>query len=184
MRILRFRRGPGLIAAAAIASCGALFGAGSPGIGELAPDFTARTLDGGSIELSRLRGRPVILNFWAPWCVPCRVETPWLVDLDARYRSRLAIVGVVADDSARGPVAKFVETFGVRYPIVLDGRVAGAFGGVPSLPQTFFIDRRGRIVSTIVGVEGRERIDGEARKLLGDAEGPVDVGKAGRRRKG
>src|SRR5215467_7800798 len=90
-------------------------------VGEYAPDFELRSLSGEALGLSSLRGKPVLLNFWATWCAPCRIEMPWLVELDEKYRSQgLQIVGVSMDDvSATQQVAAFVQERGIRYEILV-----------------------------------------------------------------
>ena len=102
-------------------------------IGESAPDFELRSLDGRTVQLSTLRGKPVLLNFWATWCAPCRVEMPWLVELDQQYRPQgVQIIGVSLDDpDAEQDVAKFIAQVGVHYTILIgDSSVADTYGGV------------------------------------------------------
>jgi len=102
----------------------------------MAPDFELDTLDGRRLRLSDLRGRVVLVNFWAAWCAPCRVEMPWLAELDARYRARgLTILGVSVDDSGREQIAKFVRARQVDYPVLLkDNAGELCYGGVRFLP--------------------------------------------------
>src|SRR5262245_27852736 len=90
----------------------------------IAPDFELKTLAGRKVKLSDFRGKVVVLNFWATYCGPCRVEMPWLVDLYKQYRSRgLEVVGVSMDDEgAQKQVADFVREIGVPYPILLGNR--------------------------------------------------------------
>lgn len=125
----------------------------SPLIGKPAPDFTLELLDGGRLGLSELRGRPVLVNFWASWCYPaCWNEAPRLEAAWQRYRDRgVMIVGVVYQDSAEN-AREFVRKHGKTYPNGLDpaGRVGLDFG-VYGVPETFFIDRKGTIADKHIG---------------------------------
>jgi cytochrome c biogenesis protein CcmG/thiol:disulfide interchange protein DsbE len=106
-------------------------------VGESAPDFELRSLDGRMMQLSNLRGKSVLLNFWATWCAPCRLEMPWLAELDQEYRPQgVEIVGVPLDDpSGEQAVNKFIAERGVRYPILIgNSSVADLYGGVRFMP--------------------------------------------------
>lgn len=144
-------------------------GASQAWTGKPAPGFVLSTLDGRSVKLSDFRGKVVLLNFWATWCTPCRVEMPWLVDFYDRYRaSGLEIVGVAVDDDARDKVAAFVSAKNVNYTIVLkDEHVADAYGGLRFLPQTFFIGPDGKIIKQSYGVRGKDDFENDIRQALG-----------------
>jgi peroxiredoxin len=133
-----------------------------------ASDFSLPSLDGQTVHLADLRGRTVLLNFWATWCAPCRVETPWLVDLDQRYRSQgLTIIGVSMDDGSREAVAKFAKEYHVEYPVLIGTpAVADAYGGVRFLPQTFLIGRDGAIISRTFGIRDKASLEGDVRKAI------------------
>ena len=137
-----------------------------------APDFTLESLDGGNVRLSDLRGKAVLLNFWATWCGPCKIETPWLVELQNKYGSQgLQVVGVAMDDSGKEDIAKFAKDMGVNYPVLLGKEAVGdAYGGVPALPESFFIGRDGKIVDKIIGLRGKADIEDAIKKAL-DTEG-------------
>ena len=122
-----------------------------------APDFQLRLLDGGTLSSEDLRGSPVVLNFWASWCIPCREEMPAFERMWARYRDQgVRIVGVNLQDSVEGAQG-FVDEVGVTYPIAMDpkGSLASDLG-VRGLPQTFFIDEDFRFEKISAGqaVEG------------------------------
>lgn len=138
-------------------------GTGKP----LAPDFTLPQLDGQPLSLSSYRGKVVLLDFWATWCVPCREETPHFVALQQKYGDRgLEIIGVSMDDSA-DPVGPFVERFHVNYPIVMGTAKTGEqYGGVLGLPIAFLIDRQGRIVSKHLGATQAEVFEKEIAPML------------------
>lgn len=134
----------------------------------VAPDFTLETLDGKNLRLSDLRGKAVLLNFWATWCGPCKIETPWLVELQKQYGSQgLQVVGIAMDDSGKDDIEKFAKDMGVNYPVLLGKEAVGdAYGGVPALPESFFIGRDGKIVDRIIGLRGRGEIEGAIKKAL------------------
>ena len=138
-----------------------------------APDFTLEALDGKNMSLSDLRGKAVLLNFWATWCSPCKVEMPWFVELQQEYGSQgLQIVGVAMDDSSKEDIAKFAKDMGVNYPVLLGKEAVGdAYGGVPALPESFFIGRDGKIVDKIIGLRGQGEIEDSIRKALNTPAG-------------
>jgi peroxiredoxin len=133
----------------------------------VAPDFTLPQLDGQKLTLSSYRGKVVLLDFWATWCVPCRGETPHFVELQQKYSDRgLQIIGVSMDDSP-DPVHPFVQQFHVNYPIVMGTAKTGEqYGGVLGLPIAFLIDREGRIVSKHVGATDAAVFEKEISTML------------------
>jgi thiol-disulfide isomerase/thioredoxin len=133
-----------------------------------APDFTLDSLDGTSMRLSDLRGKAVLLNFWATWCSPCKIEMPWFVEMQKEYGPQgLQIVGVAMDDSGKDEIAKFAKEMGVNYPVLIGKEAVGdAYGGVPALPETFFIGRDGKIVDRIIGLKGKTDIEDSIKKAL------------------
>ncbi len=121
--------------------------------GSVAPQFTLPTLDGGSeVSSDELKGHPVVLNFWASWCVPCREEAPLLEKAWRQYRNEgVLLVGVNIKDSVTD-AQKFVEEFGITYPIVRDENLQLSNDlGVYGLPETFFIDHEWRLLAAIAG---------------------------------
>lgn len=140
-----------------------------PKIGGQAPAFSLRRLDtNGTLALASLRGKPVVLNFWASWCVPCKGEAKMLEDAWQRYRSQgVVFVGIDWHD-VKSDARRFLDHHGVTYPTVLDG--SGSITdryGVVGVPETYFIDRRGRlvgehIVGTVVNQKDRFRSGVEA----------------------
>lgn len=132
-------------------------------LGKPAPAFSLERLDGGRLSLDELRGRPVVLNFWASWCLPCREEAPLLTKLAADNADRgLMVVGVVYQDSATNAI-DFMRRYGQTYPGLLDpsGRTALDYG-VYGIPVTYFIDPAGVIRARQIG-----------QLLLADLEGAV-----------
>ncbi len=123
----------------------------APAVGHPAPDFTLTQLDGSRVNLAALRGQPVVLNFWATWCPPCRGELPQLQAASRRYAGQVAILGVNQVEPT-GAVQTFAEQMGLTFPIPLDGDGrASRLYGVRSLPTTFFIDREGIIRQIQIG---------------------------------
>ena len=124
----------------------------SPTDHPLAPDFSLPDLSGKPIALSSLRGKVVLLDFWATWCVPCRQEIPRFVELQNQYGDHgLQIVCVSMDDSA-DPVLDFYKQYKMNYPVVMgDAKTGEAYGGVLGLPIAFVIGRDGRIAFKLVG---------------------------------
>jgi len=133
-----------------------------------APDFELSTLDGKRVKLSDYRGKAVLLNFWATWCSPCKVEMPWFVDLQNRYANDgLVILGVAMDDSDTPKIAQFASEMGVNYPVLLGtDQVSEEYGNVQYLPTSFYIDRDGKIVGKGTGLLGRNEIEENVRKAL------------------
>jgi thiol-disulfide isomerase/thioredoxin len=134
----------------------------------VAPDFSLEVLGGTTMRLSDLRGKAVLLNFWATWCGPCKIEMPWFVDLQKRYGPQgLQIVGVAMDDASKDDIAKFAKDMGVNYPILIGKEAVGdQYGGVPALPETFLIGRDGKFVDKIVGLRGKSEIEDSIKKAL------------------
>lgn len=131
-----------------------------------APELVLERLDQpGTLSLADLRGKGVVVNYWASWCIPCREESPFLQETYRRLRSRgLVVVGVDAQDF-RSDARAFMARYGLTYPIVYDGE-GSTLGrwGVVGFPETFFVDRRGRLVGERIqgGVDterNRERFE-------------------------
>ena len=120
----------------------------------VAPDFTLPDAYGREVQLSKLRGKVVLLNFWATWCPPCRMEIPCLADFATRYREQgLEVIGISVDENGWKAVRPFLETQPVDYPIAIGGdAITRLYGGLESVPTTILIDRHGRIASTHVGI--------------------------------
>ena len=119
-----------------------------------APNFDVVTLDGDPLKLSDLRGKTVIINFWATWCGPCIVEIPDLIALQEELGTeKFAVVGLSMDMVEEEIVKEFVESMDVNYPIAIDeGAIAEEFGGIFSLPTTFVVDKEGKIKQRTIGI--------------------------------
>jgi thiol-disulfide isomerase/thioredoxin len=138
-----------------------------------APDFSLESLDGKTMRLSDFRGKAVLLNFWATWCAPCKIEMPWFIDLQKEYASQgLQIVGVAMDDASKEDIAEFAKDMGVNYPILIGKESVGQeYGGVNGLPESFLIARDGHIVDRIIGLRGKAEIEDSIKKALDASPG-------------
>ena len=134
---------------------------------QTAPDFTLPQLDGPDLRLSSYRGKLVLLDFWASWCGPCRVETPHLIELQKKYGERgLQIIGVSMDDSP-DPARAFYQQFRMNYPVVMGNAKTGElYGGVLGLPIAFLVDRDGRIKAKHIGATDPSVFEKEIATLL------------------
>ena len=133
-----------------------------------AANFTLLDSNGAKVTLASLKGKVVLLNFWATWCGPCQVEIPWFVEFNKTYKARgLAIVGVSMDEDGWKSVKPYLAAKKIDYPIVVGTEdVAKAYGGVDSLPSTFIIDREGKIAFSHNGLVGKDTYETEIRSLL------------------
>jgi len=134
------------------------------------PDFTLKDLEDHDVSLSQFKGKVVLVNFWATWCGPCRIEIPWLVELQDKYAARgFTILGVAMDEEGKSAVAPFVqkERFKVggtsqsmNYPIVVgNDATADKFGGLVGLPTSVLISKDGRVVKRIDGLVSYDEIE-------------------------
>lgn len=144
-----------------------------------APDFGLNSLDGKMIHLSDFKGKAVLVNFWATDCVPCQIETPWLVELQQQYGSQgLQILGVdTYDGGTQKDVASFAKKMAIDYPILVGkdaeiDAVANSYGGIAFLPQTFVVNRDGNIVGRILGLESKSEIEDEIKLALAQGAAP------------
>jgi thiol-disulfide isomerase/thioredoxin len=137
-------------------------------IGSVAPDFELPALDGKNLKLSDLRGKAVLLNFWATYCGPCKLEMPWFVELQKEYGPQgFQVVGVAMDDASTEDIAKFAKEMGVNYPILIGKESVGeSYGGVNVLPTTFFVDRSGKLIAREFGLQSRNVFVDNIKKAL------------------
>ena len=134
-----------------------------------APNFSLKTADGKSVDLKKLQGQVVVLNFWATWCPPCRAEIPGMIEVYGAYKAKgLEIVAVSLDRGGWKDVTPFVQKMGMKFPVVLDqeGELATAYGGIQYIPTTFIIDRKGNIVSKHVGGLSKSDFEKAVQKAL------------------
>lgn len=146
-------------------------------VGQIAPDFTLPTLDGEVLTLSDRRGKPVVINFWASWCVPCRVEMPALVRAYEQYRAdglEIVAFNVIFQDSL-SEVRAFVDEFQLPFPVVLDeaGHVTADDYQVRGLPMSIFINRDGTIARVQLGAMNEAQIEEFIGALLAEESPPA-----------
>jgi cytochrome c biogenesis protein CcmG/thiol:disulfide interchange protein DsbE len=133
----------------------------------LAPDFSLSDTNGAVVSLSSLRGRVVLVNFWATWCAPCRAEMPWFVELrHQRGDDGFSIVGISLDDDGWTSVRPYAASQHIDYPLVIDTAAAAQDYGIDALPATFLIDRHGRVAFVHRGLVPRETYEREVAALL------------------
>ena len=134
-----------------------------------APDFTLKDANGDKLRLSDYKGKVVVLNFWATWCAPCQAEIPWFAEFERNYKDRgFAVIGVSMDDDGWKSVKPYVEAKKINYRIAVgDGELGQKYGGVDALPETFLIDREGRITARHLGIVSKSDYKKEIVQLLG-----------------
>lgn len=138
-------------------------------IGKTAPDFELKDVNTGkTVKLSDYRGKAVLVNFWATWCSPCKVEIPWFVDLQKQYGADgLVILGVAMDDASQQDIAKFAQDMGVNYPILLGTQQVGdSYGGVQGLPTTIYVGRDGKIIDRVEGLRSHRDVESNIKAAL------------------
>jgi thiol-disulfide isomerase/thioredoxin len=153
---------------AALAGCDPPFDA-PPGAAatdlEHAPEFTLEALDGGQLALASLRGKPVLVDFWATWCGPCEQTIPVLVEFQRKYAGRVHVLGVSVDWE-REAVAPFARAHGMNYPVLFGDDALAIDYGAPGFPTLFVVDAEGRIASAHVGVMTLAELEASVAPLL------------------
>lgn len=154
----------------------------SPLVGKPAPAFTLTNLKGEKVSLANYKGKAVQINFWATWCAPCKIETPWLVELEKQYSPKgFEILAVSVDDLDKDDpkllakekidIAKSAQQLGISYPVLIDGDSIGKpYGDVDVFPTSFFIDRSGTIVGASFGLTSKDDLEANIRKSLGEGK--------------
>jgi len=141
---------------------------GHAAIGTEAPEFALPDLDGKVVKTGDLRGKVVILDFWATWCPPCRQEVPHFIALQSKYRDQgLAIVGLSLDKGGASVVKPFVEEYNVNYMMLIaNDETASSYGGITGIPTTFVIDKNGKVVKRFLGYTDPEVFEETIKPLL------------------
>jgi thiol-disulfide isomerase/thioredoxin len=136
-------------------------------------DFTMKDMNGVEVKLASFKGKVILLNFWATWCGPCKVEIPDLVALQEKYRDDLVVLGVLVQDEMNQAIAPFASEYRINYPL-LDGNnredVETAYGPFWGIPSSVIIGPDGRIAQKHSGIRSREQFEREITALLPSAE--------------
>jgi cytochrome c biogenesis protein CcmG/thiol:disulfide interchange protein DsbE len=136
---------------------------------KLAPDFVLGDASGRPVKLSELRGRVVLLNFWATWCAPCRIEIPWFVEFQKAHESRgFTTLGVSLDEDGWDAVKPFIEQRKINYRMMIGNDDVAQRYGANSLPATFIIDKSGRIAATHVGICSKGEYEADIQAVLAE----------------
>ena len=137
-----------------------------------APNFTLKDADGRNVSLSDYKGKVVLLNFWATWCGPCKIEIPWFVEFEQKYKDRgFAVLGVSMDDDGWEVVKPYLAKTKINYRILVGNEeVAKNYGGLDALPTTLVIDRAGTVVSKHEGLVSKGTYEKEILSVLGQAK--------------
>ncbi len=135
---------------------------------KVAPEFALKDVNGQPVKLSDYRGKIVLLNFWATWCGPCKMEIPWFIEFEQKFKDKgFAVLGVSMDEEGWEVVKPYLEKQKVNYRVVVgDDSIAQAYGGVDSLPTTFLLDREGKIASLHIGLVSKSNYQNEIEDLL------------------
>lgn len=147
-----------------------------------APAFTLETPAGQKVSLASYKGKAVLINFWATWCAPCKIETPWLAELRKQYGPQgFEVLGISADEldpdnkpelaAEKKAIAMTAHQLGITYPVLINAdAISKSYGGLDELPTSFFVDRNGTVVATQVGLTSKSDIESNIRKALESRE--------------
>ncbi len=150
-------------------------------VGKPAPAFTLENLSGQKVSLADYKGKALLINFWATWCGPCKLETPWLVELRNKYAPQgFEILGVSTDDldpddkqefaTEKKEIAHFVDQMHMPYPVLIGGAtIAKPYGGLDAMPTSFYVTRKGTVVAMRMGITSKDDIEARIQSALGDA---------------
>lgn len=154
----------------------------SPFIGKPAPGFTLQNLQGQKVSLDSYKGKALLINFWATWCGPCRVETPWLVELRNKFAGQgFEVIGISTEGDDLRPndkagwakqkaaIAKFVNEEHMPYPVLVNGdSLSQAYGGLDAMPTSFYVDRKGTVIAAQMGLSSESEMESNIKKALAD----------------
>ncbi len=149
--------------------------------GKQAPNFTLVDTTGKRVSLADYRGKAVLVNFWATWCGPCKVEIPWFTKLHDQYAAQgFEILGVSVDDldlddkaklaTEKSEVVKFAKDMQINYPVLFDGLSLKSYGELDAFPTSFYVDRSGKVVEVVTGLVSRDEVEAHIKKALGSGK--------------
>ena len=153
----------------------------SPLVGKPAPEFSLVDLSGKKVSLSSYKGKALLINFWATWCGPCKLETPWIIELRNQYAAQgFEVLGIDAENDDLAPndtaglakekvaVSQFVQQEHMPYPVLLDGdSITKTYGDFDAMPTSFYVDRNGTIISAQKGISSKDDMETKIRKIVG-----------------
>jgi peroxiredoxin len=148
------------------------YGAPSPLKNKPAPAFTLASIDGKQVSLSDFKGHPVVVNFWATWCAPCKVEMPWFEEFSKKYApDGFEVIGLTDDaDAGKDAITRSAQKLGVTYPILLtdDGKVQKAYGTDEAgyLPMSFYVDRTGKVIEVTAGLGPKDELEAKIKEVI------------------
>ncbi|MGH9587193.1 MAG: TlpA family protein disulfide reductase [Acidobacteriaceae bacterium] len=149
-----------------------------PLVGRAAPNFTLKDTEGKKVSLADYKGKAVVVDFWATWCAPCKIEIPWLEQFNNEYAGKgLQVLGISEDNldledkaalaNEKKDITDKAAQMKINYPVLFDDtNVSTPYGGVDGLPTTFFIDRSGKVVASTVGLVSKDEIEANIKKAL------------------
>ena len=154
----------------------------SPLMNKSAPAFTLENVSGQKVSLADYKGKAVLINFWATWCGPCKLETPWIVELRNQYAAQgFEVLGIdtegddlIAGDKEgwaknKAEVSKFITEEHMPYPVLINGdSIANSYGGIDSMPTSFYVDRTGKVVAAQLGITSKDDMEANIKKALGE----------------
>lgn len=150
-------------------------------IGKPAPDFVLQDLSGKTVALSSFKGKPLLINFWATWCGPCKIETPWLIELQNQYASKgFEVIGISTEgedlkpddkeglDRQKTAIAKFIKEEHMQYPVLVNGdSLVGPYGGLDAMPTSIYVNAEGKVVAVQLGITSKDDMEENIKKALG-----------------
>lgn len=141
-----------------------------------APDFALKDANGRTVHLSDYKGKVVLLDFWATWCGPCKLEIPWFMEFQRQHKDKgFEVVGISMDEDGWDSVKPFISEMAINYRILIGSdTTAQAYGGVDALPTTFLIDREGKIAAVHVGLASKRDFEDGIEELLQAPAGGSD----------
>ncbi len=153
----------------------------SPLIGKPAPAFTLKDLSGKPVSIASYKGKAVLINFWATWCGPCKLETPWIVELRDKYAGQgFEVLGIDSEGDDLAPtdtaglakeksaVEQFVKLEKMPYPVLLGGdSLTKPYGGLDAMPTSFYVDRNGTVIAAQMGISSKDDMEAKIQKALG-----------------
>ena len=154
----------------------------SPLKGKPAPAFALEDLTGKKVTLDSYKGKAVLVNFWATWCAPCKIETPWIVELRSQYAAQgFEVLGISADDldkddakkleQEKKDIAHSADQLHISYPVLIDGgSLDKDYGGLDELPMSFYVDRKGTVVAVQMGLSSKAEMEANVKQIVGSAE--------------